>query len=106
MVRENGIKKLTAVLFVFFLFWGFWKSGSYNEMQKIADYLKQDVDMQEADGFITIHSLEKDFADEIWNRRELLDLNGTIAKRLNMRGFYSDYGIYVIDGDYIVSRSP
>lgn len=106
MVRENGIKKLTAVLFVFFLFWGFWKSGSYNEMQKIADYLKQDVDRQEADGFITIHSLEKDFADEIWNRRELLDLNGTIAKRLNMRGFYSDYGIYVIDGDYIVSRSP
>lgn len=40
MIGENGIKKLTAVFFVFFLFWGFWKCGSYNEMQKIADYLK------------------------------------------------------------------
>lgn len=55
---------------------------------------------------MTIHSLEKDFTNEIWNRREWLDFNGLIAKRLNMRGFYSDYGIYVIDGDYIVSDSP
>lgn len=105
MVRESGIRKLAAVFFVFFIVWGFWKNGSYHEMQKLADYLKQDADGQE-DDFVTIHELEKAFTGEVWNRRELLDLNGIIGKKLSMRGFYSDYGIYVADGDYIVSDSP
>lgn len=103
MVHEKGIRKLAAVLFVFFLFMGFWKSGSYDEIQKIADYLKQDTDQQEADDFVTINMLEKEFANEIWDRRKLINLNGAIAKRLHIQGFYSDYGVYVIDGNYIVS---
>lgn len=103
MLKEKGIKKLTAVLFVFFLFMGFWKSGSYNEIQKIADYLKQDMDQQETDDLVTINMLEKEFANQIWNRKKLINLNGKIARRLHMQGFYSDYGMYVIDGNYVVS---
>ena len=57
MIKEKGIKKLTAVLFVFFLFMGFWKSGSYNEIQKISDYLKQDMDQQETEDLVTINML-------------------------------------------------
>lgn len=105
MIKENGIKKLAAVLFVFFLFYGFLKCGSYNEIQKIADYLKQDTDRQGEDGFITIDKLETEFTNELWNRRKLINLNGTVAGRLNMQGFYSDKGMYVIDGNYIVSAS-
>ena len=82
---------------------GFWKSGSYNEIQKIADYLKQDMDQQETDDLVTINMLEKEFANEIWNRKKLINLNGKIARRLHMQGFYSDYGMYVIDGNYVVS---
>lgn len=105
MIKERDTKNLTALLFAVFLFMGFLKSGSYSEIQKIADYLQQDEDCSKEDGFITIDMLEKEFTEGIWKRRELINLSGSIAKGLNIRGFYNDKGIYVMDGNYIVSPS-
>ena len=61
------------------------------------------MDQQETDDLVTINMLEKEFANQIWNRKKLINLNGKIARRLHMQGFYSDYGMYVIDGNYVVS---
>lgn len=105
MIRESNIKKLLALVFVLTLFWGFIKCGSYNEIQKITEYLKQDVEKLDADDALTIDSLETEFTAGMWNQKELIDLNGAMAKRLNMQGFYSDMGMYVTDENVIVSAS-
>ena len=36
-------------------------------------------------------------------RQELIDLNGWAARRMDMRGYFSDSGVYVGDGCYIMS---
>ncbi|MCM1216602.1 MAG: hypothetical protein NC331_10130 [Lachnospiraceae bacterium] len=103
MIRENMIKKLFAAVFVMALFVGFVKSGSYLEIQKLADYLRQDMDPSDAEKVLNL--LEAEFSSTVWNQQDLINLNGSMARLLNMQGFYSDMGMYVTDDLYIVSAS-
>lgn len=45
----------------------------------------------------------KRFDDGLFHRSDLIYMNGAIAKALGIRGYYSDQGILVYDGNYIVS---
>lgn len=102
MRTENGnIKKVLSMVFVLFLFIGFIRNGSYTEIAKISEYLgQQDFDGKES---ITIGSLESDFSASLFNKKKLIDFNGTMARILNMQGYYSDMGMYITDDNYIVS---
>lgn len=103
MFKENMVRKFLAFLFVVFLFTGFLKSGSYLEIQRLADYQGQDMSPEDAE--IVRNILESDFSSKLWKQQELIDLNGTMARLLHMQGYYSDMGMYVTDDMYIVSAS-
>jgi hypothetical protein len=106
MIRKGVIKNGIAVLFIGFLFIGFMKSGSYGELHELSNFLMQDEKQLESANALTMDALETDFVSRIWNNEEFINLNGTMAKRLNMQGYYSDIGIYVMDNHYIVSAYP
>ncbi|MCM1540299.1 MAG: hypothetical protein NC121_03470 [Blautia sp.] len=103
MFKGSMVKKFLAIIFVVFLFTGFLKSGSYLEIQRLADYQGQDMSPEDAE--IVRNILESNFSSTLWKQQELIDLNGTMAKLLHMQGFYSDMGMYVTDDLYIVSAS-
>lgn len=98
MGKSDPIRRLTAILFICILLVGFINNGSYNELQKFSEYLQQ-KDLK-ADGLVDAY-----FSSRSWIKHDLIDLNGSMAKLLNMQGFYSSMGIYITNNNYIVSAT-
>ena len=103
MIGENVVKKIMAAAFALILFIGFVRGGSYAEIQKISEYLMQDDKKLDKDEALNMDILESDFSSNLWKQKELIEINGMIAKALNMQGFYGDIGVYVTDDKYTVS---
>lgn len=107
MGSDNGItKKVLMFFFLMVVFIGFFKSGSYSLFQNFSDFLKQDPAKTDKTNEITMDEINDAFSKTMWQQQNLIDLNGYLAKQLGMKGYYSDIGIYVYDGDYIMSGSP
>lgn len=106
MVFENGAKRVTALIFVIFLFVGFLRNDSYMQVQTIADYLGQDIESLGEKDALSIKNMEYDYTANIPKRREWIDLNGRMAKWLKMKNLYSNMGMYITDDLYILSASP
>lgn len=51
-----------------------------------------------------IKSVNEHYTDAMWLKSSFINLNGVMARALNIKGYYSDIGIYVTDRQYIVSR--
>lgn len=106
MIQENRMKKIMAVLFILFLFIGFLRNGSYAQLQRISDYLGQNIRNLEKEDALSVNKIEKEYVAAMSNRQNLIDINGGMAKMLKMQGFYSDMEMYITDDLYIVSASP
>lgn len=63
--------------------------------------LDEDVQVEEA----TFYDVKTEFTDSIYKKAEFINLNGTMARKLNMRGYYGQDGIFVADNGYIIRRS-
>ena len=101
--KISPAKGISAALFAAFLLIGFIKNGSFTTLSSLSDFLKQ-PEYNTADA-VSIDSIESDFSDAIWKKNDFINLNGLMAKTLNMHGFYSDMGMYITDDNYIVSAS-
>lgn len=86
-----------------------WIGGApYTAIGKTYDFLKQeflsvcrkDSDTEET---LTMDNISTEYMNSFWQRRHFIDLNGEMAKLLRIRGYFSDEGIYVADGGYILS---
>lgn len=95
-------KRVIAVLFILFISVGFIKGNPICELEAISNYLCQDSNAEDS---ITIDLIEREFTDSLWNKEELINLNGLAAKVLSIHGYYSDKGIYITKNDKIVSPS-
>lgn len=105
MIKDNIImKEIVASIFILGLALGFIKNGSYTAVESFVNYLKQQD--YNADGAITVDSIESEFNSGMWKHEELINLNGTMAKKLNIHGLYSDMNMYVTDDNYIVNAYP
>lgn len=101
MANTSMIKKIIAAIFVGTLVIGFVKNGSYNEISKLTNYLSQkDFDREDS---LSISSLESEFSASLINQKDLINLNGSMAKALGMKSFYKSKGVYVNDQKYVVS---
>ncbi len=106
-MKENvGMKKFLAVFFCVLLVVGFVRNGSYLQIAKYSEYLKQDSNKLASEDALTMEQIESDFSSDLFGRRQLFDLNGSLLRGLNIKSYYSGNNIYVMDGDYIVSPSP
>lgn len=90
-----------------------WIGGTpYTAIGKTQDFLKQeflavchkssDTDTERT---LTMNNISTEYMDSFWQRRHFINLNGGMAKILGIRGYFSDEGIYVADGGYILSPS-
>lgn len=97
-MEKWNTKKAMSSLFVLGLGIAFIRSGGYTTIQKIADAaVHKDVN---------INAIDSDFTSNLWIQHELIDINGIMEKLMGMRGYYSNMGMYVAKGNYIVSSSP
>ena len=104
MEKANSIpKRILAIIFVVIIAIGFVRSNSYARIERLFVYLGQKADTPDA---ISVNTIEGELSSTLYNRKELINLNGTIAKSLNMRSMYSNMGMYVTDNNYIVSAYP
>lgn len=107
----NISKIILAILICTVVCWVSVKSHPYTTTGKFIDamrYLKQDNE-ENNEGQLSVNEqinmLKNDYSASVWGKSLWLDLNGNIARFLNMRGYYSSLGIYVTDDNYIVSPS-
>lgn len=94
-------KRGLALLFIVLLGLMWSKSSSYTTLGKIYEYLKG----QDRETELTLGGLETDFVDSFVQKEMFINLNGAMAKRLSIQGYYSSMGMYVTDDKYIVSSS-
>lgn len=115
MTQNNFGKRILALLFLAIMAIGCICSGAYTAVGNIYNYLAGKPAVNEAeeseDGttveaeMLTMSSINETFVDSMLPKQELINLNGAMAKNLNIQGYYSSMGMYVTDEKYIVSVS-
>ena len=104
MAKSNNIVKyIAAAIFVIFLIGEFIRDGAYTELEVLSNYLSQ-KEFEEEES-VTMDSLETEFTSSMYNQKNLIDINGLMANKLSVQGFYSDMGMYITGDKYIVSAS-
>lgn len=97
-MKEIWIKNITAILFGVLVITGFVMNGSFSQVNKISQAL-----INADPGTWSVQGLENEYVESMWKKKDLVDLNGAMARKLGMKGFYSDLGIFVTDNGYILS---
>ena len=97
------VKRLIGIAFIIMLSVWYIKSDSNTAAVSMINYLRQDnYNIERA---VSIDSIESGFNTVLWKQRDLIDINGLMAKTLNMHGYYSNLGMYITNNDYIVTSS-
>ena len=97
--RQNRIKTCLTAAFFLLLALCLLKNAPLFRLRQLGDCLLQRSGA-------SLAQLEDELADSLPGRGKLLDLNGALSRLLNQRGYYSDLGIYVAEGDYLVTAYP
>lgn len=106
MIKDINVKKILAILFVCVLLVCYIRNNSFALLPKWGEYLGQkiyDKDDTRANEQITLDDLDTGYSTNLWNQKDYIDINGFMAKRLGIRGLYSDMGMYVTKSGYIES---
>ena len=113
-MKQDGMKLAMAVFVSVAVLIAFMKSGAYNQISPLFEYLntaaftseseKRNTEADEAERK-SLQEMETEFCNSLDFKDRLIELNGAMAKKLGMRGFYSDMGMYVLKGQYVVSAT-
>ena len=100
-------KKILALLFVLLLVFVWFKSAPYTTQQNIFDFIVSAVFHSEPEAVpaLNMQEIELEYVDSLQMKNDLIDINGALAKIMNVQGYYSDMGMYITDERYIVSMS-
>ncbi len=98
-------KKTVAVLFLLLMIVVGFKSNPLDVFVQMRQFfVAQGEEAQEA--VFSIDVIKENQVETLWQKGSFIDLNGAIAKILQMKGYYSDMGIYLNEDGYIVSIYP
>lgn len=101
MSKISNAKRILAGVFIVVISLFALKSNAFAGLETLAGYVAQDAGNAE----LTMSQIESDYVSTIWEQQSFININGLMAKTLNMQGFYSDMGMYVTNDNYIVSAS-
>jgi len=90
---------ILAAAFIIFIAIGLFMNRPFDTISSIKEYLFHN-ELSENDA--SFNDVEGEFCENIWQKESYLDLNGFIAKSLNMRGLYSNMGMYITDEKEII----
>lgn len=102
MVKISSQKKILAALFVVVMVLFAIRSNAWACLEKVAAYVAQDIET----GTLSMSGIESEYVSTMYEKQTFIDVNGSMAKALNMQGYYSDMGMYITEDNYIVSASP
>lgn len=111
---KNSEKRILAAGFVLFMIltWigsdsviGFHGIGTY-VYQQAAEWLGIKYTGENQESNDSIEQVKSAYTESLWNKQGLINLNGFMARKLNIRGQYSDIGMYVLDDAYVVTAYP
>lgn len=100
-LKMNEVKRILSVIFIIFLVLFSLKNSSWVTLEKIINYIAQDPEAQD----ITMDTIENEYVSSFWNKNDFVNINGLMAHKLKMQGYYSSMGMYVTDDKYIVSSN-
>ena len=101
-------KKISAALIIFIVITGMVFSHPLYFMQSFLTAEENQLSASTVNNVETpsnISQVSSQYNDNFWHRSDLIWNNGLIAYTLNIKGYYSDSGVLVYDGNYIVSTS-
>lgn len=101
MDKISNAKKMLACLFIIMMAMFAIRSNAWASLEKMAAYIAQDVET----GTLTMSGIESEYVSTMLKKQTFININGSMAKALNMQGYYSDMGMYITDNNYIVSAS-
>lgn len=81
------------------------KSSPLTEAKRFGNYFLEISGLKEYEKNPSMTKLDNDYVDSLWKKQSLIEINGTMAKTLGMKGLYSNIGMYITDDNYIVSAS-
>ena len=99
-------KKVVALFFSIFIVVNVIKNASVLQMTELATTIRNNTLTSDSQQRKSQSMLEDDFVDELWKKRQYIDVSGYLAKLFNIQSYYSDMGMYITDDRYIVSASP
>lgn len=97
----NHGKHLLSFFIVAIVFFSFFMGTPPSTIASLYHAVASEV--LQKDSEVTVQNVISDYVDSFWGHSQFISLNGKIASFLNMRGFYSDIGIYVDEDDYVIS---
>lgn len=100
-LKMNEVKRILSVIFIIFLVLFSLKNSSWVTLEKIINYIAQDPEAQD----ITMDTIENEYVSSFWKKNDFVNINGLMAHKLKMQGYYSSMGMYVTDDKYIVSSN-
>lgn len=106
MIKDLNIKKILAIVFVGALLIGFIRYNSVSLIPKWGEYLSQKVlekDDPRTQEQIAMTGIDTEYASNLFNQRDYIDINGFMAKKLGVKGLYSDMEMYVTESGFIES---
>ena len=101
---NEKIKAAMAILFVVILCIGLVNDFAKKEFRDAGEYFISTLPY----AFSGVNDSKFDevvFASRVVNKQQLVDINGSMAKLLNMNGLYADMGMYITDDLHIVSAA-
>lgn len=117
--KRNYGKTLLAIVFAAVIVTVGWKSGCHGTFGKMCQAVTNEVRHEDAGAFLetetgaeqdteienlTFDSIKTEFADSMYKKNDFINLNGTMAKTLKMKGYYGNEGVFVTGNRYIIAR--
>ena len=99
-------KKITAIIFAAGVIFMFFRCDGYSTLLNFSDYLKQDIENMTEEESTLSDKAESSFVENMPVKDDLVDVNGAMARRLGMRGYYNDEGLLMTKKGYVVGRYP
>lgn len=106
MKKCSIFKRVVALFFFIFLVVNVIKNASFLQMTELATTIRNNTLTSDPQQRKSLEMLENDFTDELWKKRQYIDISGYLTKLFDIQSYYSDMGMYITDDKYIVSASP
>ena len=100
-------KKIVTIILLIVVFAGsFWSHAYRYADELIASVTGRTAKDVEGNDIPTYAEISADYLSSLPFKREMIDMNGTLAKSLNMRELYRKSGVSVLKNGYIASIYP
>lgn len=103
MKKESIYKKILSLSLIIFLTICFLINNSFGELSILSNYISErSINPSENN----IADIEESYADHLWIKNKLININGYLSKALNLKDYFADRGVHITNDKYAVGIYP